>query len=143
MGYRSDVKIAFYLTQGCVYDPDTDRPAPPSEDNPILPFAALKVWFDETYPVQEAKEEWGATIDYGSDHILVSYHDVKWYDGYEHPNSVSSAFEMFSAAFRSDERDHRGQYEMVRIGEEYDDIQLEGSSYNDHRIAVERSMIFE
>ena len=136
MGYRSDVKIVFYLTHGTV-------DAPATEANPALSFAALKLWFDETYPIKEAKEEWGATIEYGDNHILCSYHDVKWYEGYEHPNSVSNAFEMFSAAFRSDERDHRGQYEMVRIGEEYDDIQLDGSSYNDHRIAVERSMIFE
>lgn len=136
MGYRSDVKIAFYLTHGTS---DT----PPTKANPLLPFAALKLWFDETYPVKDAKEGWGATIDYGDNYILVSYQDVKWYDGYEHPNNVSEAFEKFSAAFHSDARDHRAQYEFVRIGEEYDDVQLEGSSYNDHRIAVERSMIFE
>jgi hypothetical protein len=134
MGYRSDVKIVFYLTHGCTDDPDPD---------PLLPFAALKLWFDETYPVKEAKEEWEAEIEYGSNYILCSYLDVKWYEGYEHPNNVREAFEKFSNAFRSDERDHRAQYEFVRIGEEYDDIQLEGSSYNDHRIAVERSMIFE
>jgi hypothetical protein len=140
MGYRSDVKIVFYLTHGCSESIDEFNA---KRGTTTLPFAALKLWFEETYPVKDAKEEWGATIDYGSDHILVSYHDVKWYDGYEHPNNVSEAFEKFSAAFRSDERDHRAQYELVRIGEEYDDIQLEASSYNDHRIAVERSMIFE
>ena len=142
MGYRSDVQIAFYLTKGTI-DPSNTINALITEDKPTLPFAALKLWFDETYPVKEAKEEWGAEIDYGKDYILVGYHDVKWYEGYEHPNNVSEAFEKFSAAFRSDERDHRGQYEFVRIGEEYDDIQLDSSSYSDHRIAIERSMIFE
>ena len=141
MGYRSDVQIAFYLTQGTS---DTATYAtPPTEDNPILPFAALKLWFDETYPVKEAKEDWGATIVYGDNYITVSYQDVKWYEGYEHPNNVSEVFEKFSAAFRSDERDHRAQYEMVRIGEELDDIQKECSSYADWRINVERSIIFE
>ena len=136
MGYRSDIKIVFYLTHPIHDTTDT----PPT--NPILTFPALKLWFEETYPVAEA-EEWGAEIEYGSNYILCSYLDVKWYEGYEHPNNVSNAFEKFSAAFRSDERDHRGQYEFVRIGEEYDDIQLESSSYSDHRIAIERSMIFE
>jgi hypothetical protein len=142
MGYRSDVRVAFYLTKGCI-DPSNTINALITEDKPTLPFAALKFWFDETYPVHEAKEEWGAEITYGDDHILVSYQDVKWYDGYEHPNNVSDTFEKFSAAFRSDERDHRAQYEFVRVGEELDDIQKECSSYADWRINVERSIIFE
>ena len=143
MGYRSDVKVVFYLTKGCTYDFDTDRPAPPSEDTPALSFAALKLWFEETYPVKEAKEEWGATIDYGDDHILVSYHDVKWYPNYQHPQDVTQAFEKFSDAFRSNERDHRGQHEFVRIGEEDDDVERECSDYADRRLFVERSIIFE
>jgi hypothetical protein len=140
MGYRSDVRVAFYLTHGTSDSIDEFNA---KRGTTTLTFAALKFWFDETYPVKEAKEEWGAEIDYGKDYILVGYHDVKWYEGYEHPNNVSEAFEKFSAAFRSDERDHRGQYEFVRIGEEYDDIQLDSSSYSDHRIAIERSIIFE
>ena len=139
MGYRSDVKIVFYLTHP-IHDTTNANDNTP---NPTLSFAALKLWFDETYPIKEAKEEWEAEIEYGSNYILCSYQDVKWYEGYQHPNNVSNAFEKFSAAFRSDERDHRAQYEFVRIGEEYDDIQLDSSSYSDHRIAIERSMIFE
>ena len=141
MGYRSDVKIVFYLTHGCsdsITEANDNTP-----ENPTLPFAALKLWFDETYPVKEAKEEWEAEIEYGSNYILCSYLDVKWYEGYEHPNNVSTAFEKFSAAFRSDERDHRAQYEFVRIGEEEPDIERNSSSYADYRIAIERSMIFE
>lgn len=139
MGYRSDVKIVFYLTHPIHDTTNANDNTPP----PALSFAALKLWFEETYPVKEAKEEWEAEIEYGSNYILCSYQDVKWYEGYQHPNNVSNAFEKFSAAFRSDERDHRAQYEFVRIGEEYDDIQLDSSSYSDHRIAIERSMIFE
>ena len=140
MGYRSDVKIVFYLTHP-IHDTTDTTDTPPT--NPVLTFPALKLWFDETYPVKEAKEEWEAEIEYGSNYILCSYQDVKWYEGYQHPNNVSNAFEKFSAAFRSDERDHRAQYEFVRIGEEYDDIQLDSSSYSDHRIAIARSMICE
>jgi hypothetical protein len=144
MGYRSDVKIVFYLTHGTI-DPNSRINALiiNRDPYPTLPFSALKLWFEETYPVKEAKEEWEATIDYGKDYILLSYHDVKWYPSYEHTNNVSTAFEKFSAAFRSDERDHRAQYEFVRIGESDDDVERECSDYADHRIAVERSIIFE
>jgi len=142
MGYRSDVKIVFYLTRGTI-DPYPPVNAALTKDRPTLPFAALKLWFDENYPVAEAKDEWCAEIDYGDEHILVTYTDVKWYDGYEHPTNVSLAFEKFSETFRSDERDHRGQYEFVRIGEQDDDIERECSGYADHRLYVERSIIFE
>ena len=138
MGYRSDIKIVFYLTKGC-------HETPPTEDNPLVPFAALKFWFEETYPVAEAKDEWCAEIDYGEglDHILVSYTDVKWYPSYEHVMAVEAAFEKFSEAFRSNERDHRAQYELVRIGEEDEDVERECSDYADRRLFVERSIIFE
>ena len=142
MGYRSDVKIVFYLTRGTI-DPYNAINAALTKDRPTLPFAALKLWFDENYPVAEARDEWEAKIDYGDEHILVSYHDVKWYDTYEHPKAVESVFEKFSETFRSDERDHRGQYEYVRIGEQDDDIEADRSSYADHRLCVERSILFE
>ena len=143
MGYRSDVKIVFYLTHGTI-DPSNSINALINPDpKPTLSFAALKFWFEETYPVAEAKDEWCASIDYGDDYILVSYHDVKWYTSYEHVKAVDAAFEKFSEAFRSNERDHRGQFEGVRIGEQDDDIEREGSSYIDHRLFVERNIIFE
>jgi hypothetical protein len=74
---------------------------------------------------------------------VCGYQDVKWYSGYGHPMAIEAIFEKFSDAFRSDERDHRAQYEYVRIGEQDDDIEADRSSYADHRIGVERSIIFE
>jgi hypothetical protein len=138
MGYRSDVKIVFYLTKGTL---DT----PPTEDNPLVPFAALKFWFEENYPVREAKDEWCAEIDYGEglDHILVTYTDVKWYDSYDHVKAVESVFEKFSDTFNSDGLSHRAQYEIVRIGENDDDIERECSGYADHRLYVVRDIVFE
>jgi hypothetical protein len=137
MGYRSDVKIVFYLTKGTI---DT----PPTEDNPLVPFAALKLWFEENYPVMVAKDEWGAEIKYGDyEHILVTYTDVKWYPSYIHPQDVESVFEKFSDTFNSDGLNHRAQYEMVRIGENDDDIERECSGYADHRLYVVRDIVFE
>jgi hypothetical protein len=142
MGYRSDVKIVFYLTKGSI-DPSNNINTLITEDIPTLPFAALKFWFEETYPVREAKDEWCAEIDYGDDYILLSYTDVKWYDLYDHVKAVDAAFEKFSDTFRSDDLSHRAQYEIVRIGEQDDDIERNCSSYADHRLFVERSIIFE
>lgn len=144
MGYRSDVKIVFYLTHGTIDpNPAINALIVNRDPYPTLPFAALKLWFEETYPIKEAKGDWGVEIEYGDNYILLNYYDVKWYPSYEHMTAVQTAFEKFSDAFRSDERDHRGQYEMVRIGEQDDDIERDGSSYNHHRINVERSIIFE
>jgi hypothetical protein len=137
MGYRSDVKIVFYLTKGTI---DT----PPTEDNPLVPFAALKLWFEENYPVMVAKDEWGAEIKYGDyEHILVTYTDVKWYPSYIHPQDVESVFEKFSDTFNSDGLNHRAQYEIVRVGEEDTDIERECSGYADHRLCVVRDIVFE
>lgn len=143
MGYRSDVKIVFYLTQGCFDAPPTTDTPRWHNKTPILPFAALKLWFDENYPAAEAKDEWEAKIEHGDNYILVSYHDVKWYSDYEYVKAVEAVFQKFSDTFRSDERDHRAQYEIVRLGEQDDDIERDSSSYADYRINVERSMIFE
>jgi len=137
MGYRSDVKIVFYLTKG-TYD------TPPTEDNPLVPFAALKLWFEENYPVKEAKDEWDVEIKYGDyEHILLTYTDVKWYPDYDHVKAVEAVFEKFSDTFNSDGLSHRAQYEIVRVGEEDTDIERECSGYADHRLFVERSITFE
>jgi hypothetical protein len=136
MGYRSEVKIVFYLTKGTI---DT----PPTEDNPLVPFAALKLWFEENYPIMVAKDEWGAEIDYGDDYILLKYTDVKWYSSYDHVVAIEAVFEKFSDTFRSDDLCHRAQYEIVRIGENDDDIERECSGYADHRLYVVRDIIFE
>jgi len=136
MGYRSDVKIVFYLTKGTI-------DSPPTEDNPLVPFAALKLWFDENYPHYVATSEWCAQIEHGEDYILLTYHDVKWYPSYDHVQAIEAVFEKFSETFRSDERDHRAQYEFVRVGEDSNDIETDRSSYADHRLDVEHNIIFE
>ena len=140
MGYRSDVKIVFYLTNGTSESAEEFNA---KRGTTTLPFAALKLWFDENYPHYVATSEWCAQIEHGKDYILLDYHDVKWYPSYDHVQAIESVFEKFSETFRSDERDHRAQYEFMRVGEEDNDIEVDRSSYADHRLCVERSIIFE
>lgn len=126
MGYRSDVKIAFYL-QG--------------EDKKVR-APALKLWFAENYPRREAVDEWGATVEYGSDFVLVHYEDVKWYDGYTHPGEVRQAIGRFEETWDC-ATDGTASWEMVRLGEDPQDIEREGGEYNDYRLDVVRYSKFD
>ena len=133
MGYRSDVTIAMYLTNV--------RSSLPTEAV-SLPFAALKLWFDETYPVEMAREEWDAEITYGDDYILVRYFDVKYYDDYVHPNDVKEVLEKFCDAFGYGP-DARAHWEFMRVGEELEDVKENASPYSECRLRLKREIIFD
>lgn len=124
MGYRSDVTIAFY-----------------SRDNVNLPGAALKLWFDENYPHKEALEEWDAKITRGDDFVLVQYYDVKWYTGYLHVDAVERAIRVFEGAFDVNEQNTTAAYELIRMGEQHDDIIEERSDFADYHVGVRREIV--
>ena len=125
MGYRSDVTISLYVRHN-------------------TPFPVLKLWFDENFPHQEARDEWGAEVETDEEtYINVWYTDVKWYDNYGHPSAVREAFNQFNATFDGGELDTaKLAYEFVRIGEENQDIEHEGSQAHDYRLGVNRSIQF-
>ena len=125
MGYRSDVSIVFYTRK---YE--------------VVPFASLKLWFDENYPVKEAMTEWEAKVETGDDWIMVTYQDVKWYAGYTHIGAVDTAFARFVDTFDAEDDDD-GAYEFIRIGEEPDDIEEQRTAYSDYRLRVRREIIFD
>lgn len=123
MGYRSDVTIIFYAR---------------GNSNDTGENAILKLWFDENYPVQDAKDAWCATIRQKDNAIIVDYEDVKWYDNYDHPKAVSDALHKFTETFGCDDDNARYAWEMVRIGEEDNDIETDRSDWNDHLLYVSR-----
>ena len=126
MGYRSDVSIVFYTRK-----PD------------VVPFIALKVWFDENYPIREAMDEWHASLERVNDtFLLVTYKDVKWYDGYKHVGAVNEAILKFTETFNAHDTDNVA-YEFVRIGEETHDIDEDSSLWCDYVLHVRREIIFE
>lgn len=138
MGYYSDVNIAFYVRRPYRVS-TTPAPRPAEEHMPVL-----KLWFDENYPHQEAVEHWRATIDQNEDYILVKYTGVKWYAGYEHVEAVNAAFAKFHDNFdlNTSEETYLA-YEMVRVGEETQDIEPEGSTWHDFRFHVLRDIVFD
>jgi hypothetical protein len=126
MGYRSNVDVVFY-TRDTAPDP--------------MPYAALKLWVDENYPVREAEDEWDAETTYSEERgfIYISYLDVKWYHG-DHPSRVEAALKLFDKTFE----DHLSvAYEFVRIGEELDDVEEMRSVNADYLLGVKREIYFE
>jgi hypothetical protein len=133
MGYRSNLDVVIYV---------------PSQSDTAYPL--LKLWFDANYPHAEAKFDWCATINYdeANQAILVSYQDAKWYEAYEHPQAVDKMFSEIDAMLDT-AREMTSQdpnvtpfeiaYEYVRIGEEYQDIEINQSINADCAIIVNRS----
>jgi len=121
MGYRSDVTLIFY-----------------SLNLDELPFASIKLWFDENYPRQVASDEWGATFD-TDDHrwVMVTYEQVKWYDDYDHVKEVRAAIGRFNDIFDTAD-EQKAAWEMVEVGEEVNDIQHTHSEWADFKLWVER-----
>lgn len=119
MGYRSDVKLAFYTS-----------------NESQIPFAAIKLWFDENYP----KHDFGE-VDVGQNYVLVSYEDVKWYQGYDEVEAVNKAIELFCETFDANE-DTGAHYEIIRVGEELADIEHDHSGWCQFLMGVSRTIYF-
>ena len=129
MGYRSEVDVVIYA---------------PVDSGTSYPL--LKLWFDENYPVKEAKDEWEARITYDPESrgISVYYNDVKWYEHYEHTQAVEKAFEAIDQLL--DEQSVAGDtkafniaWEFVRLVEEDQDTEIRMSANADAVITVNRS----
>jgi hypothetical protein len=125
MGYRSDVSIIFYAR---------------GNRNDAGENALLKLWFDENYPVQEAKDGWQASIRQKDNAIIVEYEDVKWYPSYDHVIAVGAAQAKFDETFKCDEEDTRYAWETARVGEEDNDIEIDRSDYCDGLFYVTRQI---
>lgn len=125
MGYHSDVIMVFYAR---------------AEHEGKFPV--IKLWFDENYPIAEAKFECDADITYGDDHVMVKYHDVKWYSGYPHVEAVRRVVNTYHTTFTTGENATFAAYEEAVIGEEDQDISTARSTYADHRLSLIREAVF-
>jgi len=136
MGYRSDVHILFYVGNRWVKDPVGKLPP---ETIPIGPFAPIKLWFDENFPKHDY-----ATVEVGKNYVYVRYEDVKWYEGYEDVEAVNKATASFDECFNTDAYEGMtGMWEMVRLGENDDDLERGGSAHHDWRLDVRRKVVLD
>ena len=122
MGYRSDVKIVLY--------PERLR------CKQLWPL--VKLWVQENWPDDGVG---GVEYDDVNTIVVVSYDDVKWYDGFDYVTNVHGALEKFMESFESDEQQYRASYEFARTGEELNDIETYGTAFNDYRLGVMREMV--
>jgi hypothetical protein len=130
MGYRSDVTMIMY----------------PSADHRDK-FAALKLYVDENLP-DEFK-----VVGEGDRRYLHCYIDgVKWYDSYEEVDTYSKLFsewdEMFAdpddpSAKEGLQADTIFQYEFMRIGEDYEDVEYHQSYGADHVLNMSREVYID
>jgi len=135
MSYRSDVHILFYVSDRWVKDPKGIL----LEKIPIGPFAPIKLWFDENFPKHD-----DATVEIGKGYIYVRYEDVKWYEDYEDVKAVNNAIASFGECFNTADYDHMtGKWEMVRLGENDDDLERSGSPHHDWRLRARREVLLD
>ena len=130
MGYSSDVTMIMY----------------PSADHRDK-FAALKLYVDENLP-DEFK-----VIGEGNGRYLYCYIEgVKWYDSYEEVRKYTKAFnewdEMFAdpdypSAKKGWQADTIFQYEFMRIGEDYEDVEYHQSYGADHALNMSREVYID
>ena len=130
MGYRSDVTIIMY----------------PSADHRDK-FAALKLYVDENLP-DEFK-----VVGEGDSRYLHCYIDgVKWYDSYEEVDTYSKLFSEWDELFADPDdpsakeglqADTIFQYEFMRIGEDYEDVEYHQSYGADHVLNMSREVYID
>jgi hypothetical protein len=123
MGYRSDVVAAFYVSK---------------EEH----FPVLKLWLDENFPVRE----FGDDVRWFSRGMLLECEYVKWYESFPDVQSFEAAASKFIDLCNDEvsEGTPTFNYEFVRIGEDYDDVEVvrEGIAY-EHLLEVSRGVIVE
>lgn len=98
MGYRSDVYLAFHKT--------------------LLPFWLAHVQDHMTTIATEADTY--NFFDDNSEWCLIIYECVKWYGSYDDVVAIEKAFEYFQ------EHCNGEQYQYLRVGEEFDDVEMVG-----------------
>ena len=110
MGYRSDVVAAFYVSK---------------EEH----FPVLKLWLDENFPTKE----WDDNIRWFNRGMIFECGDVKWYESYPDVRAFETAQDKFVELCNAEvsEGTPTFNYEFVRIGEDYDDVDVarEGIAY--------------
>ena len=117
MGYRSDVMFAFYS-------------ANETETSEVVS------WIEQHWP-----KAW-CTILPDDDIITVKYDDVKWYDDADYVQAAWAVVREFEEAFNTEEWEprFRANWEMVRIGEDDEDIERGGSMYREYRLGIRREI---
>jgi len=105
MGYRSDVAAVFYATD---------------KKN----FPVIKLWLQENFPMDTFHD----SIRWFDRGMVFEEYNVKWYPDYEDVKAFETAVENFVEMFCEADREtdpRIGAVEIMRVGENYDDIETD------------------
>jgi hypothetical protein len=123
MGYRSDVAAVFYVSK---------------EKH----FPVLKLWLDENFPIKMFND----AIRWFDKGMVLECENVKWYDNYPDVQAFEFAANKFIELCNAtvSEGTPTFNYEFVRIGEDYDDVEVvrEGIAY-ECLLGVSRGVMVE
>ena len=119
MGYRSDVTAVFYVTD--------------KKDFPVI-----KLWLQENFPVEMFKD----SIRWFDRGMVFEEENVKWYPDYEDVKAFEESRENFVEMFCEEEGNSsvKGAVEIMRVGENYEDIEVDEYGAYEGLIACERSI---
>lgn len=124
MGYRSDIKAVFYT----------------KHDD----FAVLKLWLDENFPLKEFKDDIRWIDRPHCKGMMVELERVKWYDSYPDVRAFDKAAGKFIEMFCGElGTEHHFAYEFIRIGEDYNDVEVDRDGDFDYILEVEQKIISE
>lgn len=107
MGYRSEIAAVFYTMK--------------VEDLPVV-----KLWLQENFPVKEFDDN----IRWFDRGMVLECEYVKWYDSFPDVKAFNETAQAFIDLFcQGEDGTIECAYEFMRIGEEYEDIEVirEGS----------------
>ena len=124
MGYRSDVTAIFYA---------------PEKDWPVV-----KLWLDENRPnsiISEGEFNEYSNGRHGVKGYYVEWDSVKWYDSYSDVQDFNSFVSNYITLFCAiKEGKINGCYEFVRIGENYEDIEVQREGDYNFVLEINRSV---
>ena len=110
MGYRSDVKAAFYVKD-------------------VKHFPMLKLWLTANFPM----EQLGECVRWFDRGMMFEEECVKWYDDYEDVQAFDAAVDKYLElvnAIKANDDAPTFLYEFVRLGENYEDIVTEYEGFD-------------
>lgn len=131
MGYRSDVTILFYGEE---------------KDYPIL-----KLWVQENLEPVLKEHGWNELEPYERGFVNTAANlrgfvfkatDVKWYDSYPDIQAMENCVTTFMETFDSG-NETKLAMDYVRLGEEYEDIEIRYSDHSDNILNVNREVVFD
>jgi hypothetical protein len=118
MGYRSDVQALIY---------------PLSGDQNLLEYNKLKLLMNTTF--KDVFEAWSDDyFSWDDKHRVLKFsaNSIKWYDSYP---DVAKFIK-----FLADVRDLEYEYEFMRIGEDTDDIESDGTGDSSNYMYIQRTI---